>query len=64
MLALLVALAGGAIACGGGSGTSGSNGGSGGGPPNSGTTAGNYTVNITGASGSSTATGSVSLTVQ
>jgi hypothetical protein len=63
-LALLVALAGGAFACGGGSSSSGGSGGSGGGPPNSGTTAGNYTVTITGASGSSTATGMIALTVQ
>jgi sugar lactone lactonase YvrE len=65
-LLLLIALAGGVFACGGGSGSSGSsgNGGSGGSPPNPGTTAGNYTVTVTGASGSSIATGSVALTVQ
>jgi hypothetical protein len=55
MLALLVTLAGGLLACGGGS--SGRNC-----PPA--TTAGNYIVTVTGTSGSTTATGTVTLTVQ
>ncbi len=53
MVALLVTLAGGMLACG----TS-----SGGG--NSGTTAGNYTITVTGTSGATTATSTVALTVQ
>jgi sugar lactone lactonase YvrE len=56
-----------AMGCGGGSGTVGSGGGgsgSGGGGTNSGTTAGTYTVTITGVSGGMTATGTVALTVQ
>jgi hypothetical protein len=55
MLAILVALVGGLLACGGGS--SGRNC-----PPA--TTAGAYTVTVTGTSGSTTATGTVALTVQ
>ena len=55
MLAILVTLAGGMLACGGGS--SGRNC-----PPA--TTAGNYIVTVTGTSGSTTATGTVTLTVR
>ena len=55
MLALLVTLAGGMLACGGG--------GSGRNCPPA-TTAGNYIVTVTGTSGSTTATGTVALTVQ
>jgi hypothetical protein len=62
MIALLVALTGGAGACGGGG--SGSGGGGGGGTGNLGTTAGSYTLTITGTSGSVTETGTVTLTVQ
>ena len=62
MLVLLVAFAGGAVACGGGG--SGSGGGGGGGTGNSGTTAGTYTVTVTGTSSSTVATGAVTLTVQ
>ena len=60
MLILLIALTGGVLACGGGSGgisicpT----------PITPGTTAGTYTVTVTGTSGSTTATGTVTLTVQ
>lgn len=58
---LLIALAGGAMACGGG-------GGAGGKTCNpttiSGTTPGSYTITVTGASGSTTSTGIVNLTVQ
>jgi trimeric autotransporter adhesin len=61
-LMLFVTLAGGAIACGGSSGNSG--GGGGGGTSNSGTTAGTYTVTVTGTSGVTTAAGTVSLTVK
>jgi hypothetical protein len=57
---LLVALAGGVLACGGGGGSTGGGGGTG----NPGTTAGSYTITITGTSGSTTATGTVALTVQ
>jgi hypothetical protein len=60
MLALLVALSGGVLACGGG----GSGGGGGGGTSNPGTTAGAYTVTVTGTSGTTTATGTVTLNVQ
>jgi hypothetical protein len=56
ILVLLVALAGGAVACGGSSG--------GGGSGNSGTTAGSYTITVTGTLGSTSATGTVTLTVQ
>ena len=58
VLALLAALAGGAISCGGGGGISG------GGKGNSGTTAGSYTITVTGTSGTTSATGIVTLTVQ
>jgi hypothetical protein len=61
MIALLVALAGGMLACGGG-GSGGGGGGGGGGI--SGTTAGTYTITVTGTSGSTTANGAVTLTVQ
>jgi N-acetylneuraminic acid mutarotase len=54
MLALLVALAGGVLACGG----------SGGGTIYPGTMPGNYTITVTGTSGTATATGTISLTVQ
>jgi hypothetical protein len=54
-LALLVALSGSLLACGGGGG---------GGTTIPGTTAGTYTVTVTGASGSTTATGTVAVTVQ
>ncbi len=59
-LMLLIALGSGALSCGG----SGNVTGGGGGQGNPGTTAGNYTVTITGISGSTTATGRVALTVQ
>jgi hypothetical protein len=55
MLALLVALASGVLACGGGGG---------GITIYPGTTAGNYTITVTGTSGTTTATGTISLTVQ
>jgi hypothetical protein len=58
MLALLVALAGGVLACGGGGGGVGVGGG------NSGTTAGTYTIIVTGISGTITSTNTISLTVQ
>jgi hypothetical protein len=57
-LALFAAMAG--MGCGGGSST----GGGGGGQTNPGTTAGTYTVTITGVSGGMTETGTVALTVQ
>jgi hypothetical protein len=60
VVVLLVLLAGGAAACGGGGGGNGG----GGGTSNPGTTAGNYTITVTGTSGSTTATGTVALTVQ
>jgi hypothetical protein len=58
MLALLTALAGGVLACGGsgGGGCTASN--------NPGTTAGNYAITVTGTSGSTTATGTISLFIQ
>jgi hypothetical protein len=57
MLALFVALSGGLLACGGG--------GSGGvGTSNPGTTAGSYTITVTGTSGAITETGTATLTVQ
>jgi uncharacterized repeat protein (TIGR03803 family) len=56
---LLAALTGGLIACGGGGGGSG-----GGGTSNRGTTAGTYIITVTGASGSTTVTGTVNLTVE
>jgi len=58
MVALLFILAGGMVACGG------SSGGGGGGGGNSGTTAGFYTITVTGTSGSITESSTVSLTVQ
>ena len=62
-VALFAALAG--MGCGGGASTGGGGGGgSGGGGSNSGTTAGTYTVTITGLSGGMTETGTVALTVQ
>jgi len=62
MLLLLVTLAGGVLACGGGGG-SGSNGG-GGGTTNPGTTAGTYTVTVSGTSGAASVTSTVTLIVQ
>ena len=60
-IALLFVLAGGAVACGGG----GSGGGGGGGGGNAGTTAGTYSVTVTGTSGSMTVTSAaISVTVQ
>lgn len=59
MFVLLVAMAGGVLSCGGG----GNGGGGGGGGGNSGTTAGAYTLTVTGTSGTTTETGTVSLTV-
>jgi trimeric autotransporter adhesin len=59
MAILLIAISGGVCACGGG----GSGGDSGGGGL-SGTTAGAYTVTVTGTSGSIVAAGAVKLTVQ
>src|SRR5208337_2439293 len=56
MVALLVALACGVLACGGGTSICNS--------INPGTTAGTYTITVTGTSGSTTATGTVTLTVQ
>ncbi len=60
MLMFLAALSTALVACGGGS--SGTRGG--GGTSNPGTTAGNYTVTVTGTSGATTATSTVTLTVQ
>ena len=57
LLFFLLALTGGLLACGGG----GSGGGGGGNP---GTTAGTYVITVTGTSGSTTAAGTVTLTVQ
>jgi hypothetical protein len=59
MLALLVALSGGILACGGGG-----NSGGGGGGGNTGTTPGTYTITVTGTSGTLTATKAITLTVQ
>jgi sugar lactone lactonase YvrE len=61
-VALFAAL--GAMGCGGGGNAGSSSGGSGGSQSNPGTTAGTYTVTITGTSGSMTETGTVALTVQ
>jgi sugar lactone lactonase YvrE len=61
-LMLLITFTGGVIACGGSGG--GPSNGSGGGTSNPGTTAGAYTVTVTGTSGATTATGTVTLTVQ
>ena len=60
LLVFLIFLSGGVLSCGGG----GSGGGGGGGGGNPGTTAGAYMVTVTGTSGTMTATGTVSLTVQ
>jgi hypothetical protein len=57
MLALFGALSGGVFACGGG-------GNAGGGTSNPGTTAGTYTITVTGTSGTLTATTPITLTVQ
>jgi hypothetical protein len=57
-LALLIALGTGVFACGG------SSVGGGGVSPNPGTTAGTYTISVTGISGSTAATGPITLTVQ
>lgn len=59
---LLVALTGGVLGCSGGGGSL--TGPGGGGHGNPGTTAGNYTVTVTGVSGATTATGTLTLTVQ
>ena len=58
MAVLLIALGGGMLACGGSGGSSGS------GSGNPGTTPGNYTITVTGTSGSTTASGTVNLIVQ
>jgi N-acetylneuraminic acid mutarotase len=60
MLALLVTLTGGVLACGGGGGGSTGSGGN----SNPGTTGGTYTITVTGISGTTTATGLVTLNVQ
>ncbi len=62
LVVLLVALAGGVLACGGGGG--GSGGGGGGGNSIPGTTAGTYTVTVTGTVGATNVTGAVTLNVQ
>ena len=59
MLVFLIVLTSGMVACGGSGGSSG-----GGGPSNPGTTAGTYTVTVTGISGTTTATSIVTVTVQ
>ena len=61
MLIFLAFLAGGLISCGGGGGGSGGGGGGGGNP---GTSAGAYTITVTGTSGALTETGTITLTVQ
>jgi hypothetical protein len=63
LLLLLLTLAGGVTACG-GTVKGGSSHGSGGGTSTPGTTAGTYTVTVTGTSGTTTATGMVTLTVK
>ena len=63
MLMLLAVFAGGVLACGGG-GSTGGGGGGGGGPSNPGTTAGTYTITVSGASGATSATGTVTLIVE
>ena len=60
--ALAILIAGGVSACGGSGGTSGGGGGGGGGNP--GTTSGQYTITITGTSGATTVTNTITLTVQ
>ena len=61
LLVFLIFLSGGVMSCGGGGGSGGGGSGGGGSP---GTTAGAYAVTVTGTSGTMTATGTVSLTVQ
>jgi hypothetical protein len=63
MLVLLVVLCGDLLACGSGGGSSGGGGG-GGSTGMAGTTAGNYSVTVTGTSGTITTTGTITLTVQ
>jgi hypothetical protein len=63
MLALMVALSSGVLACGGSLGSGGGSGGGGGGGT-AGTTAGTYTITVTGTSGTLSQTGAVTLTVQ
>jgi hypothetical protein len=58
MLVLLAVATGGLAACGGGGGTAG------GGNNDPGTTAGTYTITVTGASGATTATGTIAVVVQ
>jgi N-acetylneuraminic acid mutarotase len=64
MLMLLAALTASVMACGGGGNGNGGGGGGGGGGGIAGTTAGTYTITVTGTSGATTETGTVSLTVQ
>ena len=67
LLVFLIVLSGGILSCGGGGSGGGSGGGGGsgsGGGGNPGTTAGTYTVTVTGTSGATTAMGTVTLTVQ
>jgi len=59
LLTLFLFIAGGVLACGGGN-----SGGGGGGTGNPGTTAGTYTITVTGTSGAISASGTVTLTVQ
>jgi hypothetical protein len=59
MAILLAVLASGVVACGGGAGTTSCNN-----TYVSGTTAGNYTVTVTGSSGATSATGTFTITVQ
>jgi len=61
MMVLLATLVSGVLSCG-GAGSGGGGGGGGGGTP--GTTAGAYTITVTGTSGTTTATGTINLTVQ
>jgi hypothetical protein len=63
LLVCLAFLTGGMLGCGGGGGGGGSGGGGGGGGI-AGTTAGTYTITVTGTSGAATANGTVTLTVQ
>jgi hypothetical protein len=63
MLVLLFSIADGLLACGGG-GSGAGGGGGGGGGGNAGTTAGTYSITVTGTSGAITETGAVTLTVQ
>jgi sugar lactone lactonase YvrE len=64
MLLLVTAFAGGVLSCGGGGGVGGGGGGGGGGTSNPGTTAGSYTITVTGISGTTTETGTFNLVVQ